>query len=35
MNCEKRETHEKVLFPECFAIQGAISDVYQEMGCGF
>lgn len=36
MNREKRETHEKVLFPdECYAIQGAIFDVYTEMGCGF
>ncbi len=36
MNREKRETHEKVLFPdECFTIQGAIFDVYTEMGCGF
>jgi GxxExxY protein len=36
MNREKRETHEKVLFPdECYAIQGAVFDVYREMGCGF
>ena len=36
MNREKRELHEKVLFPdECFAIQGAVFDVYREMGCGF
>lgn len=36
MNREKRETHEKVLCPdECYAIQGAIFDVYKEMGCGF
>jgi len=36
MNREKRETHEKVLFPdEYYAIQGAIFDVYKEMGCGF
>jgi len=35
-NREKRETHEKVLFPdECYDIQGAIFDVYKEMGCGF
>lgn len=35
-NREKRETHEKVLFPnECYAIQGAIFEVYREMGCGF
>lgn len=36
MNREQRETHEKILFPdECYAIQGAIFDVYREMGCGF
>jgi GxxExxY protein len=36
MNREKRETREKVLFPEeCYAIQGAVFDVYREMGCGF
>lgn len=36
MNREKREIHEKVLFPdECYAIQGTIFDVYKEMGCGF
>jgi GxxExxY protein len=36
MNREKRETHEKVLFPdECYAIQGAVFDVYREVGCGF
>jgi len=35
-NREKRETHEKVLYPdECYAIQGAVFDVYREMGCGF
>ena len=35
-NREKRETHEKVLFSdECYAIQGAIFDVYKTMGCGF
>ncbi|MDY0227387.1 MAG: GxxExxY protein [Desulfomicrobium apsheronum] len=28
--------HEKILFPdECYAIQGAMFDVYREMGCGF
>ncbi|MBM4310694.1 MAG: hypothetical protein FJ119_07095 [Deltaproteobacteria bacterium] len=27
---------EKLLFPdECYAIQGAVFDVYREMGCGF
>ena len=36
MNRERREIHEKVLFPEkCYAIQGAIFEVYKEMGCGF
>lgn len=36
MNREKRELHEKVLCPdECYAIQGAVFDVYREMGCGF
>ena len=36
MNREKRELHEKVLLPdECYAIQGAVFDVYREMGCGF
>jgi GxxExxY protein len=31
-----RKTDEKVLYPdECYAIQGAIFDVYREMGCGF
>lgn len=35
-NRETRETHEKVLFlDECYAIQGAIFDVYRELGCGF
>jgi GxxExxY protein len=28
--------HEKILFKdECYAIQGAIFEVYKEMGCGF
>jgi GxxExxY protein len=36
MNHEKHERHEKVLFKEkSFAIQGAIYDVYREMGSGF
>ena len=36
MNRERCEIHEKVLFPEkCYAIQGAIFEVYKEMGCGF
>ncbi|MHC4952175.1 MAG: GxxExxY protein [Planctomycetota bacterium] len=30
MNHETHEHHEK-----CYAIQGAIFDVYREMGCGF
>ena len=33
MDCETRE---KILYPdECYAIQGAVFDVYREMGCGF
>ena len=36
MNHEIHETHEKILFKEeCFAIQGAVFEVYREMGCGF
>ncbi|SCZ87025.1 GxxExxY protein [Nitrosomonas mobilis] len=36
MNHEKHEKHEKILYrEEVFAIQGAIFDVYREMGCGF
>jgi GxxExxY protein len=36
MNHEKHEWHEKVLFKEeSFAIQGAIYDVYREIGNGF
>lgn len=36
MNRETREIHEKVLFPEeSYQIQGAVIDVYREMGCGF
>jgi len=36
MNHEKHERHEKVLFrEESFALQGAIYDVYREMGSGF
>ena len=35
-NREKRETHEKLLFSdECYVIQGAVFEVYREMGCGF
>ncbi|MBI5185888.1 MAG: GxxExxY protein [Nitrospinae bacterium] len=36
MNHETHEAHEKILFKEeCFAIQGAVFEVYREMGCGF
>jgi len=36
MNHEKHESHEKVLFKEaCFGIQGAVFEVYREMGPGF
>jgi len=36
MNHETHEKHEKILYKEeVFAIQGAIFDVYREMGCGF
>lgn len=36
MNHETHETDEKILFKdEVYAIQGAIVDVYREMGCGF
>ncbi|HSK29222.1 MAG TPA: GxxExxY protein [Candidatus Limnocylindria bacterium] len=36
MNHEKHERHEKVLFrEESYAIQGAVFDVYREMGSGF
>ena len=36
MNHERHEKHEKILFKEeCYEIQGAIFDVYREMGCGF
>lgn len=36
MNHETHERHEKILYKEeVFAIQGAIFDVYREMGCGF
>ncbi len=35
-NRETHEKHEKILFKEeCYEIQGAIFDVYKEMGCGF
>ena len=36
MNHETHEKHEKILFKEeCYQIQGAIFEVYREMGCGF
>lgn len=36
MKHEIHETHENLLFKdESYAIQGAIFDVYREMGCGF
>ena len=36
MNHETHERHEKLLFKdEVYAIQGAIFEVYREMGCGF
>lgn len=36
MNHETHETHEKVLYKEeVYAIQGAVFEVYREMGCGF
>lgn len=36
MNHEKHKQHEKILFKkESYEIQGAIFEVYREMGCGF
>jgi len=38
MNHERHEKHEseRILFKEeCYAIQGAVFEVYREMGCGF
>ena len=33
---ENHEMNEKLLFKdECYAIQGAVFEVYREMGCGF
>jgi GxxExxY protein len=33
---EQSEKYEKILYKdECYLIQGAIFDVYREMGCGF
>jgi len=36
MNHEIHETHGKILYKEeSYAIQGAVFEVYQEIGCGF
>ena len=36
MKHEKHERHEKIIFKEeSYEIQGAIYEVYREMGCGF
>ena len=36
INHETHERHEKILYKDkCFLIQGAIFEVYREMGCGF
>ncbi len=37
MNHERHENHEKnILYKdECYTIQGAVFDVYREMGCGY
>ena len=36
MNHERHKKHEKILFKEeSYALQGAIFEVYREMGCGF
>ncbi|MBU0480562.1 MAG: GxxExxY protein [Proteobacteria bacterium] len=36
LNHEIHERHERILYKdECYAIQGAIFEVYREMGCGF
>jgi GxxExxY protein len=33
---EKHESHTQIFFKdECYSIQGAVFDVYREMGCGF
>jgi len=33
---ENHERHEKIFFKdECYRIQGAVFEVYREMGCGF
>src|SRR3972149_3833413 len=36
VNHETQEIHKTILYrEECYAIQGAVFDVYREMGCGF
>jgi len=36
MNHETHEKHENIIYKhECYQIQGAIFEVYKEMGCGF
>jgi hypothetical protein len=36
MNREPRENREKILYKDkAYNIQGAVFDVYREMGCGF
>ena len=36
MNHERHEQHEKIIYKdESYAIQGAVFEVYREMGCGF
>ena len=36
MNHETHEKHEKILYrEEAYTIQGAVFEVYREMGCGF
>lgn len=36
MNDEKHESHKKIIYKEeSYKIQGAIFEVYREMGCGF
>jgi GxxExxY protein len=36
MNHETHENHEKIIYrAESYAIQGAVFEVYREMGCGF
>jgi GxxExxY protein len=36
LNHKTHEIHERILYrEECHAIQGAIFEVYREMGCGF